>query len=166
MRNKKIDLKQLMVLTMLGVLLPISKFALQYLPNVELVSLLLMVYTYRFGIKTLLPTYIFVGIEIMLYGINIWNIMYLYVWAILVFASLPLKKVRKGWVFAFLSGMFGLLFGTLCSIPYFFAFGPSYAISWIISGLSYDLIHGVANFIVAFILYIPLTNAMDRIKLN
>lgn len=157
-------LAQLLVLVMLGVILFISKWILQLLPNIELVSLLLMVYTYKFGIKALIPTYIFVGIDIFIYGINIWNVMYLYVWAVLVFVCLPLRKIRKGWLFAIIGGLFGLLFGCLCSIPYFFTIGAEFAVSWVISGFTFDCIHAGGNFLAALVLYIPLTKALDRIK--
>lgn len=160
---RKNKLAELLVLTLFGVLLSTAKFLLSTLPNIELVSLLLAVYTYKFRLKALIPAYIFVGIDIMIYGINIWNVMYLYVWAIVVFACLPLKKVRRGWVFAIVLGLFGLLFGTLCSIPYFFVMGAEFAFSWIASGIVFDCIHGVGNFLTAFLLYVPLTKALDKI---
>ena len=160
---RKNKLAELLVLTLLGVLLSIAKLVLSTLANIELVSLLIAVYTCKFRLKALIPTYIFVAIDILIYGINIWNVMYLYVWAIVVFACLPLKKVRQGWVFAIVLGLFGLLFGTLCSIPYFFAFGPQFALSWIVSGIVFDCIHGAGNFLIAFLLYVPLTKALDRI---
>ena len=148
-------LARLLILTLLGVLLFASKFVLQHLPNIELVSLLLMVYTRKFGVWTLIPVYIFVGLEIAVYGINIWNVMYL-----------PLRRVEKGWPFALLSGAFGLLFGALCSIPYFFSFGAEFALSWIISGLPFDAVHGGGNFLLALLLYTPLSKALDRAVKN
>ena len=160
---RKNKLAELLVLALFGVLLSTAKFVLATLPNIELVSLLIAVYTYKFRLKALIPTYIFVGIDILLYGINIWNVMYLYVWAIVVFVCLPLKKFRQGWVFAIVLGLFGLLFGTLCSIPYFFAMGAEFAVSWIASGFVFDCIHGAGNFLIAFLLYVPLTKALDRI---
>ena len=159
-------LARLLILTLLGVLLFASKFVLQHLPNLELVSLLLMVYTRKFGVWTFIPVYIFVGLEIAVYGINIWNVMYLYVWAILVLLCLPLRRVEKGWPFALLSGAFGLLFGVLCSIPYFFSFGAEFALSWIISGLPFDAVHGGGNFLLALLLYTPLSKALDRAVKN
>lgn len=157
-------LARLIVLVLLGVLLFVSKWILTALPNVELVSLLLMVFTYKFGARALIPTYIFAGLEIFIYGINIWNVMYLYVWAVLVLVCLPLRRIRKGWLFAMVSGLFGLLFGALCSIPYFFVMGAEFAISWVISGFTFDLVHAGGNFLIAFLLYMPLTSALDRIK--
>ena len=162
-RTKK--LAQLIALTVLGVLLTAAKFVLSALPNIELVSLLLLCYTYKFGIKALLPAYVFAFLEIIIYGMNLWNIMYLYVWAVLVLVALPFRKIRRAWVFGLVSGIFGLLFGVLCSIPYWFAFSPSFAVSWIISGFTFDLVHGIANFAVALILYIPITKALEKVDI-
>ncbi len=164
MMRRKISFKELLTLTMLGALLALGQWVMQGLPNIEPVSLLLMVYAYKFGYKTLISTYVFVGLELLLFGFNIWNIMYLYVWAILVLAVIPFRKIRKSWLFALLSGIFGISFGALCSVPYFFAMGPAFAFSWIVSGLTFDVMHGVGNFALALVLYIPLTKAMDKIK--
>ena len=90
-------LAQIIALSILGVLLTAAKFVLSALPNIELVSLLLLCYTYKFGLKALLPAYIFAFLEMLIYGINLWNIMYLYVWVVLVFVALPFRKIRRGW---------------------------------------------------------------------
>ena len=162
---KKLPLKELVLLALFGAFIFALKVIMEILPNIEPVSLLLMVFTYRFRLKALIPAYIFVGLDLLLHGFNIWNIMYLYVWAILVFIVLPFKRIRKGWFFAILSGVYGMLFGTLCSIPFFIAFGHEFAFSWILSGLPFDLLHCFGNFVLAFWLYIPLTNVLEKIKM-
>ena len=162
-------LKELLVLVMFAPLLTALKIALAAFYNIELVSLFLMVITYKFGVRALIPTCIFAVTEILIYGINIWNVMYLYVWAVLVVICLPLRKIRKGWLFAIVSGLFGLSFGALCSIPYFFvpSLGPSFALSWVISGfIPADVLHAFGNFLSALLLYMPLTKALDRIVTN
>lgn len=172
MKEQKTNLQklaQLLALVMLGVLLNAADMALSLLPNIELVTPLLIVYAYKFGIKALIPAYIYAFVEIFLYGINIWNIMYLYVWALAVLLALPLVKIKKPavtvWALPVFAGIYGLCFGALCSIPYFFTIGPEYAISWIISGFSFDIIHAVSNFLTTLCLYIPLTKVMDKIKI-
>ncbi|MEG1181634.1 MAG: hypothetical protein RSD39_06360, partial [Oscillospiraceae bacterium] len=65
-----------------------------------------------------------------------------------------------GW--AFISGIFGLLFGALCSIPYFFILGINGAIAYFISGLLFDLAHCAGNFAVALLLYKPLHSVIER----
>lgn len=159
-------LRDLLVLVMLAPLLTALKMVLASLYNIELVSLMITVITYKFGIKALIPVYIFSVTEVLIYGINIWNVMYLYVWAVLVFVCLPFRKIRKGWFFALLSGLYGLSFGALCSISYYFipSLGPSFAISWFISGfIPADVLHAAGNFVSALLLYMPLTKALDRV---
>ena len=151
-------LRDLLVLVMLAPLLTALKMVLA--------SLMITVITYKFRIKALIPVYIFSVTEILIYGINIWNVMYLYVWAVLVFVCLPFRKIRKGWFFALLSGLYGLSFGALCSISYYFipSLGPSFAFSWFISGfIPADILHAAGNFVSALLLYMPLTKALDRV---
>ena len=73
-------------------------FALQVamsgLPNIEPVSLLVMVYAVVFGKKCLYPIYVFVVMDILFFGIQMWNINYLYVWAVLALVSLWLHDRR------------------------------------------------------------------------
>lgn len=162
---KRITLQEMAVLAVLGVLLGLGKWALAALPNIEIVSLLIMVYTYKFGLRALIPVYIFVGIEMVQFGPNLWNIMYLYIWALLVFAVLPLRKVRKGWVFALVGGLYGACFGLLCAISYIFTLGWEFALSWLVGGLLYDGLHAAGNFAAALMLYMPLTKALDKIRI-
>ncbi len=164
--NRLEKLRELLVLVMFAPLLTAVKMVLAAFYNIELVSLLLMVITYKFGIKALIPAFIFSVTEVLIYGINIWNVMYLYVWVVLVIICLPFRKIRKGWFFALLSGIYGLSFGALCSIPYYFipSFGPAFAISWMVSGFfPADILHCVGNTASALLLYIPLTKALDRV---
>ena len=46
---------------------------------------------------------------------------------------------------AVFSGLYGLCFGGLCAAVYLFAKTPAFALSWWLSGLSYDALHGVAQ---------------------
>ncbi len=169
-RKTKLDrLVELMVLIMLGVILNVFDMALAVLPNIEVITLLIMVYTHKFGIKALIPTYVYVFLEILLNGINLWVIMYLYVWAMLVLMALPFVRLKSQRiavvVLTVIAGLFGLLFGTLCAIPYIFMFDLTYAVSWVVSGLPFDIIHAVSNVITVGVLYIPLIRTMDRIKI-
>ena len=53
-------------------------FALQVvmapLPNIEPVSLLVMLFAVVFGWKCLYPVYVFVVMEILFYGFSTWNV--------------------------------------------------------------------------------------------
>ena len=67
-----------------------------------------------------------------------------------------------GW--AVLSGIYGLCFGGLCAAVYLVAKTPAFALSWWLSGLSYDAMHGVGNFVIMLLLYRPLRRALQTAK--
>jgi len=66
-----------------------------------------------------------------------------------------------GW--AAILGLFGLLFGALCSIPYFFILGPAGGLSYFLSGIPYDLLHCVGNAVSGLLLWKPVGKALERI---
>ena len=61
--------------------------------------------------------------KIALYGAGLWNLMYLYVWPIVVLAALPFRRSESRAFWAAIAGLHGLCFGALCAIPYFFIGG-------------------------------------------
>lgn len=145
------------------------QIALASLPNVELVSLLLILYTLHFGRKTLLVIYAFALLEGVWYGFHLWWVMYLYVWTILYLAAALLSRGgrRHGALFwAVVSGLFGLSFGFFCSFPYVALGGLSMAKSWWLAGIPFDINHGVWNFILALVLFLPLDRAMTALKIR
>ena len=92
-QSAKKGLVTTILLTMLGVLMYVSQVIMASLPNIEIVSLLIILVTRKFGVKALLSVYVFVGLEILTYGISIWVVNYLYVWAVLVLIVLIVLKI-------------------------------------------------------------------------
>ena len=137
---------------MLGALTFGAKVAMMALPNIEPVSLFVMLFAVTFGRKALYPIYVYVVLEFVLYGLNLWSINYLYIWAILALAAWLFRKMTTPFGWALLSGAFGLFFGMLCAPVYLFTGGPAFAVSWWISGIPYDLLHCAGNFFIALIL--------------
>ena len=138
--------------------------AMMSLPNIEPVSLLVMLFAVVFGRRALYPIYVYVFLEIAVYGVHLWSVNYLYVWVLLAFAAWCLRDMRAPWGWAVLSGGFGLLFGALCAPVYLTAGGIHAAVSWWISGIPYDIIHGVSNFVMALVLFTPLRRALERLR--
>lgn len=159
----KLTIKELVLIALLAALLLVSQVGLAFLPNIEVVSLLVILYTLFFKKKTLYIIYIFALLEGLIYGFGIWWIMYLYVWTILWGIATLFREEKNPVIWAFISGFFGLFFGTLCSVPYFITGGVSMGLSWIASGLMMDIIHGVGNFVVALLLFKPLYAAFQKV---
>ena len=157
-------LVDLCLMALMGVLLAVSKEALAFLPNIELVSLLLIVFTKTFGGRTVGALAVFLLLEGLLYGFGLWWIMYLYVWPILFLLVWLFRKLEKPWQWAVLSGAFGFSFGTLCAFTYLPIGGFPMMFAWIVSGIAFDIPHGIGNFLLALLLYRPLCAALARLS--
>lgn len=71
-------LRSLCVMSMMGVVLVVSKEVLAFLPNLELVSLLTILFTLAFRQRVIGILAVFLLLEGLLYGFGQWWIMYLY----------------------------------------------------------------------------------------
>jgi hypothetical protein len=145
-------------------LLEAGKWALQPIPNVEVVTLLFIVFTASFGIRTIFVSFAFTALETFWWGINTWNIMYLYIWPLLILYVYFTRNKGGLWFYSISSCIFGLFFGALCSIPYLFIGGPHMMFTWWVAGIPYDILHGISNFAVCLVLYKPLEYACTRIR--
>ena len=150
-------------LGMMTALLEAGKHALDFLPNVELVTLLLIIFTLHFGLRTIAATFAFTAIETAFFGFQTWVIMYLYMWPALVLIVWLNRRKTSVWFFSILSGLYGLFFGAFCSIPYLFIGGINMAFTWWVAGIPYDIIHCIANFTLCLALFRPLNHAMNYI---
>lgn len=147
----------------LGALTFGAKYVMSFLPNIEPVSLMVMLFAVVFGKKWVYPVYLYVVLEILFYGISLWNINYLYIWAVLAVAAYFLRNMRSPLGWAVLSGGFGLAFGALCGIVDVFIGGFGYAVAKWISGIPFDIAHCAGNFVIALVLFKPLRELMEKL---
>lgn len=156
------------VFAMLGTIMFISKIVMEPLPNIHLLGMLTMLYTVVFRKKALIPIYIYVLLNGLFAGFNMWWIPYLYLWTILwgVTMLLP-KKMPRGArmiVYPIVCCMHGLAFGTLYApaqaIMVRFTFEQTLA--WIAAGLWFDIVHGIGNLCLG-LLIVPLSELLHRI---
>lgn len=134
--------------------------ALAYLPNIELVSLFVILYTLMLGKRVIPILTAFTLLEGVLYGFGVWWISYLYIWPILAGVTWSLKRFHApDWAYAVLSCLYGLGFGLLCSLPYLVG-GIGAAFTWWIAGIPFDLVHGISNLILSLVLFQPLKRGL------
>lgn len=155
--------RDIAVMGLLTAVLYGGKIVMAPLPNIEPVSLLVMVYVSVLGLRALLPVYAYVLLEIAMWGLGYWSACYLYVWLVLALAAWLLRRMDSALGWAMLSGAFGLCFGALCALTYWAAGGWAFALSWWISGIPFDLLHGAGNFILALVLFKPCRNLLKRL---
>lgn len=156
--------RELCELALLTALLIGGKEAMNALPNINPVALLLILGVLHYGAKTLYVAFAFVAVQICIYGLGMWALNYIYIWPLLVLAALPFRATHSRLFWAAFAGIFGLSFGALCAIPYFFIGGWSMALSYYVAGISFDLTHCVGNFVITLVLLPPLDKLLGRLK--
>ena len=164
MQRTKETLLRLCLTAMMGVLLVASKEALAFLPNVELVTLLVVLFTLTFGWSALGGVAVFLLLEGLFYGFGFWWVMYLYIWPLLVLLTCLLRFLKRAWQWALVAGIYGLCFGALCSLFYVTMWDFPKIISWVIAGFYFDCIHAAGNFILMLLLYTPLRRTLEALK--
>lgn len=159
------QIRRMTRIAMLAAVMYVAKVALAFLPNVELVSLLTILYTLVFGKEAIFIVTVFNLFELIQWGPGLWWFSYLYVWPLLCLLTLLLKKIcREEFVlWAVVSGAFGLVFGALFALAYL-PVGISSAVSYWISGLPWDVWHGAANFILMLAVGKPVYRALMQMK--
>ena len=163
MASKRISTREIVLYALLGALMYAGKMALAFLPNIEPVSLLIIVYTLVLGSRALWPMYLYIALEWVTWGISAWSINYLYVWLILFGLTMLCRHMTSPLNWALLAALFGLFFGLLCAPVYVFVGGWAYAFSWWVSGIPYDLLHCIGNFSLTLVLYKPCLNTLRQL---
>ncbi len=161
--DKSLNVRQVALFGVLGALTFGAKVAMSFLPNIEPVSLFVMLFAVVFGIKCLFPIYIYVLLEILIYGPGTWNLMYLYVWPLLALFAWLLRKQEHPLIWAMLSGIFGLAFGLLCAPVDFLMGDLAFVVSKWVNGLLFDIYHCVGNFVIALLLFNPLRKLLEKL---
>ncbi len=156
------------IFAMLGAIMFLSKLIMELLPNIHLLGMLITVYTLVYRVRALIPIYLYVFLDGIFGGFNLWWMPYLYIWAILWGAVMLLPRRipdRLGaFIYPLVCALHGLAFGALYAPAQAIMFGLDLkgTLAWIIAGLPYDLIHMVSNFAIG-LLIIPMKNVLLRL---
>lgn len=171
---KKLTAKDIALIGMMIAVIEVCKFALASIPNIELTTFWIIMFTLYLGNRIFYVIPAFILIEGAIYGFHVWIIMYIYAWPLLALATMAMRKKNTYLGCSILSCVFGLLFGLLCSISYIFIgmFPGEYgtggllngfrtAFTWWVAGIPWDLVHGIGNLVIMLVLYYPISKAMQ-----
>lgn len=158
--------KRIMYIVTMGLLsaiLLIGQLGMAFLPNIEPVTFLIIIYTLVYKKRVFPIIYSFVLLEGLIFSFGIWWVSYLYIWTILALIVLLLKKTDSAVFWAVIAGAFGLCFGALCAIPYLISGGLGAAISYWLAGIPYDILHCAGNFAITLVLYHPVLSLLKKL---
>ncbi len=163
MDKVKLTVREVTLFAMLAALTFGAKWVMSFLPNIEPVTLMVLLFGAVFGWKAIFPVAVYVAAEILYYGLGVWNFYYLYIWLIPMILGIVLRKMDSplGWAIA--AGFFGLAFGALCALADLLIGGWAYAAAKWVSGISFDLLHGAGNFVMALTLFMPLRKLVEKL---
>ncbi len=165
-RALKIALIAVMAATLEG-----GKLALAAIPNVEIVTLLCAVYGYVFGGAGILATYVFVGLETLIWGVNTWVITYLIHWGAVTFVFMILGRygIKNRFAVTACAMIMTAAFGVLSSLidtglltGFFDRFWKRFAIIYT-RGAVFYIVQIICNLVLFLIAFIPLIGILDRI---
>lgn len=165
-----LDLQHLIIFAMLGTIQFLSKQVLEFLPNVELISTLTMVYTLVYRQRALIPICLFVFLEGVWAGFGLWWYPYLYLWPVLWGLTMLLPRQLPLWarvpVYAGTCAFFGLAYGSLYA-PYqaavFLGWDLKKTLAWIVAGLPWDVTHALGNLALGTLI-VPLTELLRQLE--
>ena len=169
MKAEKSTAFDIALVALMVAIIEVFKVTMMGLPNIELTSFWLILFSKSFGRKVYFVVPVFTLIEGVIFGFNLWWISYLYVWPLLVLITRVFRKNDAALTWAVISGVFGLFFGALCAIPYAFTgtdltSGLNIAFSWWVAGIPWDIAHCIGNFVLTLLLYKPLSKIMLKVQ--
>lgn len=163
MTCSKLSARDVCALALLAALMEGTKLALASLPNIHINAVLIILAAVFFGWKAMYTVGVYVMLEGLIFGFGIWWVSYLYVWPLLCAVCVLMRKNDSALIWAVVAAIHGLLFGALCSLPYFFIGGWSMVFSYWVGGITFDLAHCAGNFVLTLALYKPLKRAMKAV---
>ena len=165
----KLSVKELAVFGMLGTLMCISKYVMEFLPNMHLLAVFTVAFTVVFRKKALYPIYIFVFLVGLFSGFSVWWLPYLYIWAVLWGAVMLIPKNINPkiapFVYIAVCSLHGFLYGTIYAPAQALLFGLDFkgTVAWIVAGLPFDMVHGFSNLILG-VLIVPIIKVLNKLK--
>ena len=106
-REKKLTIQDIALMGVMVAVIEACKAAMAFLPNIELTSFWIIMFTLLFRWRILFVIPVFILVEGAVYGFGLWWVMYLYAWPLLALAVYMCRERESVWFWSFLSAMFG-----------------------------------------------------------
>ena len=175
--KKSLWTKDIVLTALAAALLSAGKQALAAIPNVEVVTLLIMLYAACFKPQiAFIATGVFIVIECFIWGIHTWVLAYIIHWNFVAFATFLLARIFKfknkfiyfGFTI-FVTTAFGVL---TTAIDAFFtvarvnvAFGYAFSVIYM-RGIYFYIVHVVGNAAFNIVLFSPMRSLLDRLMVK
>ena len=150
----------------MGAILIVSKFALSFIPNVEIITTLLISFCFVFGFDGVIASLIFCTADAIIYpfSLDVAVSYFVYFNGLAIFiAILKEFKVKSFTVYLLTAIVSTILFGVITSLFYSLFFGVNFFVVYT-AGLVYYAIHLVSTTVFMLVGFKPITNVLTKIK--
>ncbi len=158
--------KRLAFAGVMGALLVVGKFALSFIPNVEVVTTLLIAYCFVFGFDGVFSSLVFCTLDVIIYPPSIDVILSYYIyWNLIAITTAMLKELGvKSFIPHFITAcVYTLIFGVLTSFFNSLFFGVPFGVVYV-AGLYFYAIHLVSTAVFMIVGFKPITKLLEKIK--
>ncbi len=143
-----------------------GKFALSFIPNVEVVTTLIIVYGVVFGYESVFATLIFCTLDIFIYPPSLDVIISYYIYfdlLAIISATMSNLEVENKYAYLVLGVFMTALFGVITSFFYSLLFGaPFFAVY--LAGLLFYAVHIISTLVFMLVGFTPLVKILTKIK--
>lgn len=175
----------IVITAMFSALLVGGKQALAVIPNVEVVTILIALCSYVWGLGVCLPAvFVFIACDVAIYGVNTWVISYLIHWNVVAVAFWLLSKIKTGKVLTVvlatalavvLTSCFGVL-TSFVDVCIGYVNGEGFFFDWqnvgkrfvamYVAGIAFYVTHVVCNFSLFAVAFLPLQKINQKAKIR
>lgn len=165
----RLKLKDIVLLSLMGALMCVGDFAMEWLPNVHFVGVFIVVTTVVYRKYALLSIFVYWIVSGFVEGISLWWIPKIYIWSLLWVGIMLIPKSLS-------EKVKNVLYVAVCTLHGFLSFGVLYApaqalitgldfkgtIAWIIAGLPFDVTQCIGNLILGTLLIYPMVKILKQ----
>ena len=172
--NGRSPARKIALIGIMAAILECGKLALAFIPNVEVVSLFIALFSYIFGFSGFISAIVFVCIEPLIWGFGTWFASYLIYWPSLslIFFFLGRLKIKNRFIVAGIAALMTFFFGVLTSLVdigllsgFFDNFWQRFAVYYA-RGVVFYVVHIVSNSVIFLLLFDFLRLKLEKIKLR
>lgn len=166
MAKSSFTAKRIAFAGVMGALLVVGKFALSFIPNVEVVTTLLVAFCFVFGFDGVIASLIFCTADVILYPPSLDVIVSYYIyWNLLAITVAILKELGvKSFIPYFtVAIIFTLLFGVITSFFNSLFYGVNFGAVYL-AGLYFYAIHLLSTTVFMIVGFTPITKVLFKIK--
>ena len=163
----KLKLKDIVLLALLAALMCVGDFAMEWLPNVHFVGVLVVVATAVYRKYAFFPIMVYWIVLGFVEGFTLWWTPKIYIWVLLQIGVMLIPKGASARVK-------NILYVAVCSLHGFLSFGVLYApaqaliagldfkgtLAWIVVGIPFDVTHGISNLILGIVFIYPMIKVL------